>query len=339
MGEKTRARALPASTVCPGRGRASCRSTDGKLGPRGHRLPGAGEAGGRRRRHRHAPSRVAEQPLAAVDGRPPWRERGFGSRDVYLERQVDKPRHVEFQLSVTATARGAPVRAGLLLQRRHQKVVEEVPRRVSRGRSIACRSPSASRGTFGRLGYDNLGTVEMLRAPGGRVAFLEMNTRLQVEHAVTEEVTGVDIVGQSDPVRRRRADSPRSCRRDSRVPGHAVQARVYAEDPKRFMPSPGTFRGSPRRWGRDRGRDRLRGGRRSHAALRPAAREGDRAGRPAPRQSTALVDALGAFRIEGIKHNIPVLVAHLASDEFRAGHVHTGLAAEVVWPPSPQPVT
>src|SRR5690606_9124234 len=123
------------------------------------------------------------------------------------------------------------------VQRRHQKIIEEsAAPNVARPHAEAMAERAAA--TLRQLGYDNIGTVEMLMDADGGFSFLEMNTRLQVEHGVTEEVTGVDL---GKAMIRAAAGE----RRDDILPsrtelsGHSIQARVYAEDPKNFFPSPG----------------------------------------------------------------------------------------------------
>jgi acetyl-CoA carboxylase biotin carboxylase subunit len=284
------------------------------------------------------PARNAEQLLAAVERAASMAERGFASREVYLERLVDKPRHVEIQLLGDRHGRVVHVfERDCSVQRRHQKIIEEA---TAPGISRAVMQPLLDRTaeTFARLGYDNLGTVEMLLAPDGEFRFLEMNTRLQVEHGVTEEVTGIDLVAAQ--VRSAAGDrlddilpqAPRLC-------GHAIQARVYAEDPKRFLPSPGTLREfAPPAASAIRVDTGYAAGREVTPHYDPLLAKVIARGASRAEAIDRLVAALGEFRIEGVKHNIPALVAILESEEFRAGLVHTGLAAEIVGRPSLQPV-
>jgi acetyl-CoA carboxylase biotin carboxylase subunit len=284
------------------------------------------------------PARNAGELLAAVERAASMAERGFASREVYLERLVDKPRHVEIQLLGDRHGRVVHVfERDCSVQRRHQKIIEEA---TAPGISRAVMQPLLDRTaqTFARLGYDNLGTVEMLLAPDGEFRFLEMNTRLQVEHGVTEEVTGIDLVAAQ--VRSAAGDrlddilpqAPRLC-------GHAIQARVYAEDPKRFLPSPGTLREfAPPVASAIRVDTGYAAGREVTPHYDPLLAKVIARGASRAEAIDRLVAALGEFRIEGVKHNIPALVAILQSEEFRAGLVHTGLAAEIVGRPSLQPV-
>ncbi len=163
----------------------------------------------------------------------------FGDSAVYLERRIDRPRHVEVQLLGDRFGTVIPfVERECSLQRRHQKVVEESPSPVVTPdlRRRMCEAAAAVART---VGYTNAGTIEFLLGADGSFYFLEMNTRLQVEHPVTEMVTGIDLVRwQIRIARGERLDIDPASVLAPR--GHAVECRVYAEDPESgFMPSPG----------------------------------------------------------------------------------------------------
>jgi acetyl-CoA/propionyl-CoA carboxylase biotin carboxyl carrier protein len=162
----------------------------------------------------------------------------FADASVYVERYLEDPRHVEVQ--VLADAHGNVIHLGerdCTIQRRHQKLIEETP------------SPAVTpelRGRIGQIavdaaraaGYRSAGTIEGLLSPEGDYFFMEMNTRIQVEHTVTEEVTGLDLIREQVLVA---AGEPLSLRQDDVVlRGHAIECRINAEDPsKGFLPSPG----------------------------------------------------------------------------------------------------
>jgi acetyl-CoA carboxylase biotin carboxylase subunit len=162
---------------------------------------------------------------------------GFKNPDVYLERYVEKPKHIEFQ--IIADKHGNVVVAGereCSIQRRHQKVLEEAPSpsltSENRERMITLLQRAAR-----ETGYNSLGTVEFLMDERGELYFMEMNTRVQVEHPVTEMVYGMDLVAEQILI----ANGAKMAIEQSKlVPrGHAIECRINAEDPRTFAPSPG----------------------------------------------------------------------------------------------------
>ncbi len=167
-------------------------------------------------------------------------EAAFGVRDVYIEKYIDSPRHVEFQ--VLGDSQGSVVHLGereCSIQRRHQKLIEESP------------SPALSEKMRRRMGsvvidaakqvqYTNAGTFEFLMDPQGRFYFMEANTRLQVEHPVTEMVTGIDIV--KEQIRIAAGQRLSFKQGEVRFTGHSIECRINAEDPDTFVPSPGVIR-------------------------------------------------------------------------------------------------
>jgi len=219
------------------------------------------------------------------------------------------------------------------VQRRHQKIIEEaLAPKVDRGAMQALLDRVA--GTMGRLGYDNLGTVEMLLGSDGEFRFLEMNTRLQVEHGVTEEVTGIDLVASQ--LRSSAGETlAQILPQPPRPAGHAIQARVYAEDPKRFLPSPGPLRAfAPPKGEGIRVETGYAAGRDVTPHYDPLLAKVIAKGASRDEAIDRLIGALTDFHIEGVKHNIPALVAILDSEEFREARVHTSLAMDVVSRPA-----
>ncbi len=163
----------------------------------------------------------------------------FGNGAVYAEKLIAHPRHVEVQIVGDSRGRRAAVgERECSLQRRHQKVVEECPSPVV-GEELRSRLSAAALAAAEAVQYVSTGTVEFLLAPDGSFYFLEMNTRLQVEHPVTEQVFGVDLAAEMIRIA---LGEPLSFRKSLTPRGHAIECRVYAEDPRRgFAPSPGTI--------------------------------------------------------------------------------------------------
>jgi propionyl-CoA carboxylase alpha chain len=257
----------------------------------------------------------------------------FGDDRMFIEKFIVDPRHIEIQ--VLGDKHGNVIYLGereCSIQRRNQKVIEEAP------------SPlldEATRKKMGEqavalakaVGYDSAGTVEFVAGQDKSFFFLEMNTRLQVEHPVTELITGIDLVEQMIRVA---AGEPLKLKQsDVKLNGWAVESRVYAEDPTRnFLPSTGrlvTYR--PPEESQANGitvrndTGVYEGGEISiwydpmiaklvtHAGTREAAID-------------AQAQALDAFAIEGIRHNIPFLTALMAHPRWRAGKLSTGFIAE-----------
>jgi acetyl-CoA carboxylase biotin carboxylase subunit len=164
-------------------------------------------------------------------------EAAFGVGDVYLEKYVESPRHIEFQ--ILGDQHGAVVHLGereCSIQRRHQKLLEESPS-VALSEKMRRRMGAVVIDAARAVQYTNAGTFEFLMDPDGRFYFMEANTRLQVEHPVTEMVTGIDIVKEQIRI----AAGERLGFKQSEVTftGHSIECRVNAEDPETFAPSPG----------------------------------------------------------------------------------------------------
>jgi acetyl-CoA carboxylase biotin carboxylase subunit len=166
-------------------------------------------------------------------------EAAFGVGDVYLEKYVESPRHIEVQ--VLGDHHGNVVHLGereCSIQRRHQKLIEEAPSVAltdKQRRKLGATVVEAARA----VQYTNAGTFEFLLDPGGHLYFLEANTRLQVEHPVTEFVTGVDIVKEQIRIAAGQRLSVRQ--HEVEIRGHSIECRVNAEDPITFTPSPGVI--------------------------------------------------------------------------------------------------
>ncbi|MFI4994370.1 MAG: acetyl-CoA carboxylase biotin carboxylase subunit [Hyphomicrobiales bacterium] len=257
----------------------------------------------------------------------------FGDDRVFVEKFIRDPRHVEIQ--VLGDKHGNVIHLGereCSVQRRNQKVLEEAPSPLLDARTRASMGAQAV-SLAKAVGYDSAGTVEFVAGQDRSFFFLEMNTRLQVEHPVTEMVTGIDLV--EEMIRIAAGEKLRFTQGDVRLAGWAVESRVYAEDPTRnFLPSIGrltTYR-PPREGALGNGRVRNDTGVRegseisihydpmiaklvTHAPTRAEAIE-----------TQAL--ALDAFALEGIRHNIPFLSAVMNHPRWREGRLSTGFIAE-----------
>jgi acetyl-CoA carboxylase biotin carboxylase subunit len=167
-------------------------------------------------------------------------EAAFGDGRVYIEKYIDEPRHIEVQ--ILADAHGTVLHLGerdCSIQRRHQKLIEEAPPPRLRQRTLAALGRAAVRAAQS-IGYVNAGTMEFLVDAAEEFYFMEMNTRIQVEHPVTEMVTGVDIV--KEQIRIAAGERLALRQADVEIRGHAIECRINAEDPRHnFRPSAGTI--------------------------------------------------------------------------------------------------
>jgi acetyl-CoA carboxylase, biotin carboxylase subunit len=167
----------------------------------------------------------------------------FGDTAIYLERRLLRPRHIEIQLLGDQHGTVVPfVERECSIQRRHQKVVEESPS-IAVSAELRVRMAAAAASVARAVQYSSAGTIEFLLDEDGSFYFLEMNTRLQVEHPVTEMVTNIDLVQWQIRIARGEALAIEPARALTPV-GHAIECRIYAEDPDQgFMPAPGLIHG------------------------------------------------------------------------------------------------
>lgn len=249
-------------------------------------------------------------------------EAAFGDGQVYVERALERPRHVEVQ--VLADRHGGVVHLferDCSIQRRHQKLVEESPApRLDPGLRAALHA-AAVRGARA-VGYENAGTVEFL-VEGDRFYFLEMNTRLQVEHPVTEEVTGLDLVQAQLRIA---AGEPLGwTQTDVTLRGAAVECRIYAEDPDRgFLPCPGTVTALELPGGPGiRHECGVEVGSAVPVHYDPLLAKLIAWGEDRTQAVERLAEALARYRVEGLKTTLPVHRRVLASLAFREARLHT----------------
>lgn len=250
----------------------------------------------------------------------------FGSTDCYLETQVVNPRHIEIQF--ISDGSGKCICLGereCSTQRKHQKIIEESPSPIV-GEKDRQALYDYTRKLVTAMGYEGAGTIEFLRSHKGEFHFMEVNARLQVEHPVTEFITGIDIVKSQFEVAA--GESLLLNQEDVKLQGHAIEARVCAEDPVTFAPSPGKisklqFPDMDSRYLRiDHAIEESSTVMPYYDSLiaKVIAWDTDR-----PRAIDRLAEALAAFKVEGIKTTIPLNLQILASKEYRDGLFDTSL--------------
>jgi len=258
-------------------------------------------------------------------------QRAFGSGAVFLEKYISNARHIEFQVLFDNYGQGVHLfERECSVQRRYQKVIEESPSPgLGQNEELRLKMAQAALNAAAVVDYRNAGTVEFIFGPGGEFYFLEMNTRLQVEHPVTEMLLGLDLVelqlrvaaGEALPLTQTQVQ-----RR-----GHAIEFRIYAEDPVTFLPAPGpltVFRPPTLS---------------DYVRLDSGVVEGDTVtpyydpllaklviwGENRAEAIERSVTALQEFKIEGIKHNIPLHLKVLANENFRQGDYATNLLSRI----------
>lgn len=254
----------------------------------------------------------------------------FGSGASYIEEVIDRPRHIEVQF--LADKHGNCVCLGereCSVQRRHQKIIEEAPSVVVTDedrRRLFDRTLSIVR----KIGYVGAGTIENLRAADGNYYFMEINARLQVEHPVTEYLTGIDIVKWQLLIAA--GEALNFSQADVKMNGHAIEARVYAEDPETFVPSPGiiTSLRLPETDTQLRIDHALKENGNVPPFYDPLLAKVIAWGPGRAEASQRLVEALTDFKIEGIKSTIPVNLAILKRPEYLAGNIDTGFIDHIL---------
>jgi len=249
-------------------------------------------------------------------------EQAFGSANVYIEKLIERPRHIEFQ--VLGDRHGHVIHLGereCSIQRRHQKLLEESPSTVMDPKTRKRVGDQVVK-ALEKIGYSSAGTVEFLREESGHLYFIEMNARIQVEHPVTEMVTGVDLV--KSQIRLAAGEKLSEVVGPVEFRGHAIECRINAEDPDTFTPSAGritAFRvpGGPG--------IRVDTAAYSDAVIPPyydsliakiIAHGHDRA-----EAIARMRGALGGFVVEGVKTTIPLQKRILSDPDFAAGNLDT----------------
>lgn len=246
----------------------------------------------------------------------------FGNGTMFLEKLLENIRHIEVQVLHDEHGNGVHLfERECSIQRRNQKVIEEAP------------SPFISEETRNKMGeiavnagnsigYTNAGTIEFLVDDNEGFYFLEMNTRIQVEHAITEEITGVDIVKQQLLIANGETLTLKQA--DLKIDGFAIEARIYAEDPKTFFPSPGTITEYEEPVG---DYIRIETSIESDSVVTPfydpMISKLVVKGNTRDETISRLKDALLNYKIEGIKTNIPMLIEVVSHEQFKLGNTKT----------------
>jgi len=251
----------------------------------------------------------------------------FGNDAMYVEKYVERPRHIEVQIA--GDQHGTVLHLlerECSIQRRHQKVLEESPSPFLDAKTRERLCQSAVRAAEA-VGYTGVGTVEFIVDEDKNFYFLEMNTRLQVEHPVTEEMTGLDLVllqlaiAKGEPLSIGQADV--------QAKRHAIELRVYAEDPVSFLPSPGTITlYQPPEMEHVRIDDGVESGAQVTPFYDPMIAKVIISGQTREEALQRAAEAMRNFQIVGIKTNIPFLREVLADERFRQGNYTTWFVQE-----------
>ena len=249
--------------------------------------------------------------------------KGFSDNTMYIERFIERPRHIEFQ--ILADRHGNVVHLGerdCSIQRRHQKVLEEAPS-IAISSELRARMGETAVRAAKAVGYENAGTIEFLLDQSGNFYFMEMNTRIQVEHPVTEAVTDIDLIKEQIRIAAGEALSVKQ--EEINIVGHAIECRINAEDPeKNFRPCPGTITELHLPGGRGiRVDTAVYNNYRIPAnydsmILKLIVHDKDRASAIAKMRS-----ALGELVIEGVKTNLDFQYEIINNPDFEAGDIDT----------------
>ncbi|CAH0173973.1 acetyl-CoA carboxylase biotin carboxylase subunit [Peribacillus sp. Bi134] len=253
----------------------------------------------------------------------------FGNGDMFIEKLIEKPRHIEIQ--VLADSFGNAVylwERECSVQRRHQKVVEEAPSSFL-DEETRNRMGMAAVKAVKSIGYSNAGTLEFLVDADKNFYFLEMNTRLQVEHPVTEEITGLDLVEQQIKVAS--GDKLEFTQSEIKQDGHSIEVRIYAEDPKTFYPAPGKITSMELPKGEGiRHELAVHGTSVVSHFYDPMIAKLVVSGDSRDKAIERLREALASYKIEGIKTNLPLLMEIISHEAFSQGDTTTDFIAKYI---------
>ncbi|MFJ8457517.1 acetyl/propionyl/methylcrotonyl-CoA carboxylase subunit alpha [Lysinibacillus xylanilyticus] len=273
----------------------------------------------------------AEELAKAFEGNQKRAQSFFGDGTMYMERFIANPHHVEVQIIADHDGNVVPLfERECSIQRRNQKVVEEAPSPFI-SEETRLRMLDASVKAVQHIGYVNAGTIEYLVDEHQNFYFLEMNTRLQVEHPVTEEITKLDLVEEQLKIA---AKQPLAFTRDSiQKDGHAIEVRIYAENPSTFFPSPGTITTLELPTGDGiRHECGVEAGSTVTPFYDPMISKLVVWGETRAIACERLIEALKAYKVEGIQTNIPMLLKTVTHEQFLKGYTTTKFVDEYYLP-------
>ncbi|AJK89552.1 MULTISPECIES: acetyl-CoA carboxylase biotin carboxylase subunit [Lysinibacillus] len=273
----------------------------------------------------------AEELAKAFEGNQKRAQSFFGDGTMYMERFIASPHHVEVQIIADHQGNVVPLfERECSIQRRNQKVVEEAPSpfisQETRDKMLEASVKAAK-----HIGYINAGTIEYLVDEDQNFYFLEMNTRLQVEHPVTEEITKLDLVEEQLKIA---AQQPLSFTKESITKqGHAIEVRIYAENPSTFFPSPGTITALELPTGEGvRHECGVEAGSAVTPFYDPMISKLVVWGETRDIACERLIQALKAYKVEGIQTNIPMLLKTVTHEQFLKGYTTTKFVEQFYLP-------
>ncbi|MBO1004590.1 acetyl-CoA carboxylase biotin carboxylase subunit [Pseudogracilibacillus auburnensis] len=270
-----------------------------------------------------------DELIKAFDRNAKRAESFFGDGSMFIEKLLKTARHIEIQ--VLADQFGHVIHLferECSIQRRNQKVIEEAPALFLSEQTRLKMGEVAVQATK-QIGYTNAGTIEFLVDEQENFYFLEMNTRIQVEHPITEEITGVDIV--SEQINIASGERLTLHQNDIQIDGHAIEVRIYAEDPKTFFPSPGKITKYEEPTGDNiRIESSIREGSNVTPFYDPMISKLIVSGNSRDEAITYLKEALHTYKIDGIKTNIPMLLTVIDHEQFKKGNISTNFVQEYV---------
>ncbi|WP_204557380.1 acetyl-CoA carboxylase biotin carboxylase subunit [Bacillus ectoiniformans] len=272
-----------------------------------------------------------EELEKAFAGNKKRAESFFGDGAMFLEKFIQEPHHIEVQILADTHGNVIPLwERECSIQRRNQKVVEEAPSpfisEETRQKMLDAAVKAAK-----HIGYSNAGTIEFLVDREQNFYFLEMNTRLQVEHPVTEEITGLDLVEEQLKVAY--GEKLSITREDVKRNGHAIEVRIYAEDPKTFFPSPGKITEFKLPEGEGiRNECSIEAGSQVTPFYDPMIGKLIAWGQTREEACARIKSALEDYKITGIKTNIPMLIQTVGHEQFLKGYTTTKFVEEYYLP-------